>query len=83
MRSPKLTLTIVSAILVLTGLVFIGLLSIITKGIWPEADAYAMNIGVVMRYILGASVIASGCILFWHGESKNGKALRKFYWVLR
>ena len=42
-----------------------------------------MNIGVVMRYILGASVIANGCILFWHGESKNGKALRKFYWVLR
>jgi hypothetical protein len=32
MRSPKLTLTIVSAILVLTGLVFIGLLSKLPKG---------------------------------------------------
>jgi hypothetical protein len=31
MRSPKLTLTIVSAILVLTGLVFIGLLSKLPK----------------------------------------------------
>ena len=30
-RSPKLTLTIVSAILVLTGLVFIGLLSKLPK----------------------------------------------------
>ena len=32
MRSPKLTLTIVSAILVLTGLVFIGFLSKLPKG---------------------------------------------------
>ena len=31
MRSPKLTLTIVSVILVLTGLVFIGLLSKLPK----------------------------------------------------
>ena len=61
---PKLTLTIVSVALVLTGLVFFGFTEKITQGLWPKADAYAMNIGVVMRYILGASVITSGCILF-------------------
>ena len=77
--SPKLTLTIVSVVLVLTGLVFFGFAEKITQGLWPEADAYAMNIGVAMRYILGASVITSGCILFRHGESKTRAALRKFY----
>ena len=56
---PKLTLTIVSVALVLTGLVFFGFAEKITQGLWPKADAYAMNIGVVMPYILGASVITS------------------------
>ena len=74
---PKLTLTIVSVALVLTGLVFFGFAEKITQGLWPQADAYAMNIGVVMRYILGASVITSGCILFQARAVEDQSSVKK------
>jgi hypothetical protein len=74
---PKLTLTIVSVTLVLTGLVFFGFAEKITQGLWPKADAYAMNIGVVMRYILGASAITSGCILFQTRAVEDQSSVKK------
>ena len=36
-----------------------------------------MNIGVVMRYILGASVIASGCILFLARGVEERESVKK------
>jgi hypothetical protein len=57
--------------------VFFGVAEKITQGLWPKADAYAMNIGVVMRYILGASVITSGCILFQARAVEDQSSVRK------
>ena len=36
-----------------------------------------MNIGVIMRYILGASVIASGCILFQARGVEERESVKK------
>ena len=60
--SPKLIFMIISGLLVLTGLFFFAFTEIITKQVFPEFNAYAMNFGIVMRYILAPSILAIGCI---------------------
>ena len=35
-----------------------------TQRLWPDADTYALNIGIVLRYLMGATIITIACILF-------------------
>ena len=60
----KLAFTIFSVLMALTGIVMLVFAERITQRIWPDADAYAMNIGVVLRYFMGATIILTACILF-------------------
>ncbi len=60
---PKLAFTIFSVLMALTGIVMLVFAERITQRIWPDAVAYALNIGVVLRYVMGATIISTACIL--------------------
>ena len=61
---PKLTFTICSVLMVLTGIAMLLFGEQITLRNWPDADAYALNMGIVLRYLLEATIIGIACILF-------------------
>ena len=61
---PKLTFIICSVLLAITGIVMIVFAEKMTQRLWPDADTYALNIGIVLRYLMGATIITTACILF-------------------
>ena len=61
---PKLTFIICSVLLAITGIVMIVFAEQMTQRLWPDADTYALNIGIVLRYLMGATIITTACILF-------------------
>ena len=61
---PKLTFTFRSVLMALTGIVMLVFAEQITQRLWPNADASTLIIGVVLRYLIGATIISTACILF-------------------
>ena len=48
----------------LTGISMLVFAEQITLRNWPDADAWALNMGIVLRYLLGATIIGIACIFF-------------------
>ena len=61
---PKLTFTICCVLMALAGIGMLVFAEQITLRNWPDADAYALNMGIVLRYLLRATIIGIARIFF-------------------
>ena len=61
---PKLTFTICCVLIALIGISMLVFAEQVTLRNWPDADPYAPNLGIVLRYLLGANIIGFSCIFF-------------------
>ena len=74
--SPKLTLTICSAVSFLFSISFYVFAEFFTKITFPQAEGYAIELGNAMRYVLAASIFLASSMLF-HLRNLTGESNQK------
>jgi len=74
--SAKAALTIIGLTMVIQGLSFYFLADPITNSMFPEAGNEAIEVGIVMRQLLGGGSLFIGIILFLARTNVNSAAKR-------
>ena len=62
--SPKLTLTIGSAVTYLFSAAFVAAPEFFTMNAFPAAEGFALDVGITMRYLLAATNFGVSVLLF-------------------